>query len=201
MPESSLDTVAQRRRAVAWVLSLTANTALAPGRYERQLLDRYEQGELTIDQVLDLLDTATYQLIYRSRATSPPTEADLQQLLNQARAHNAQAHITGLLLYRDGCYVQVLEGPEDEVRAVFVRILRDPRHTQVVTLSEGLGPARRFPEWSMALGNVAMPAVARLLEAVLAEEPFHNVPIDDPLPYQLLDAFGVSPEVVLQQAA
>jgi hypothetical protein len=53
----------------------------------------------------------------------------------------------------------------------------------------------------MALGNVAIPAVARLLESVLAEEPFHSVPINDPLLYQLLDAFGVGPETDLQQAA
>jgi hypothetical protein len=201
MAEPTLDTVAQRRRAVAAVLALTENTALAPGRYERQLLARYEQGELAIDQVLALLDAAPYQILYRSRATARPTVADLQHLLHQARTHNADAGITGLLLYSDGRYVQVLEGPEDEVRAVYARILRDPRHTQVVTVSEGLGPARRFPDWHMALGNVARPAVARLLNAVLAEEPFHGVPIDDPLLHQLLDAFGVGPEIVLQKAA
>jgi hypothetical protein len=197
MPEPHLDTAELRRRAVAWVVALTANTALAPGRYERQLLDRYEQGELTIDQVLKALDTATYQVLYRSRATSLPTEADLQHLLDHARAHNAQADITGLLLYSDGRYVQLLEGPEDEVRAVYVRILRDSRHTQVVTVSEGLGPARRFPDWRMALGNVAQPVVARLLGAVLAEEPFHGVQIDDLLLHQFLDAFGVSAENIM----
>jgi hypothetical protein len=194
MPEPALDTVAQRRRAVAWVLNLTANTPLAPGRYERQLLARYEQNELTIDQVMELLDASTYQLLYRSRATILPTEADLQHLLSQARAHNAEAQLTGLLLYSDGRYVQVLEGPEAEVRAVYARIRRDPRHTQVLTVSEGLGPARRFPDWRMALGNVAQPAVARLLDAVLANEPFHGVPIDDALLHQLLEALGVSAE-------
>jgi hypothetical protein len=201
MAESTLHTVAQRRRAVAWVLALTHDTALAPGRYERQLLARYEQGELTIDQVLDLLDQATYQILYRRRATALPTESDLQRLLDQARVDNAEADITGLLLYSNGRYIQVLEGPEDEVRATYARILRDPRHTQVITVREGLGPARRFPDWGMARGNVALPAVTRLLEAVLAEEPFHGVPIDQPLLHRLLDAFGVSRETELQHVA
>lgn len=201
MSDANLLPEAQRRRAVAWAVALTAGTPLAPGRYERQLLARYERGELTLDQVLDLLDAATYQVLYRSRATIPPTAADLQRLLAHAREWNAEAGITGLLLYRDGRYVQVLEGPEAAMRAVYARIRHDPRHTQVVTVSEGLAPARRFPDWRMALGHVAQPVVARLLGAVLAEEPFHGVPIDEPLLYQLLEAFGVGPETVLSEAA
>lgn len=194
-------TEAQRRRAVAWVLALTANTALAPGRYERQLLDRYQQGELSIDEVLALLETGVYHLLYRSRATTPPTEADLQHLLEHARKRNARDGLTGLLLYSDGRYVQVLEGAEDAVWAAYARIRRDPRHTQVVTLSEGLGPARHFPDWRMAHGNVARPAVARLLNAVLADEPFHGVPIDEPLLHHLLEALGVQAENALCEAA
>lgn len=167
MPELSPDPLAQRSRLVAWALSLTANTALAPGRYERQLLHRYEQGNLTLDQVLDLLTAGTYQLLYRSHATAVPTPADLQRLLDQARAHNATAHLTGLLVSHDGQYVQILEGSQGEVQALYARILRDPRHTRVVTLSEGLEPTRHFPSWRMGLGNMAQPAVARLTESAL----------------------------------
>lgn len=200
MFDSSLDTAA-RHRAIAWGVALTADTPIAPGRYERQLLTRYADGELALDQVLALLDAATYHILYRSRATSRPTEADLQQLLGHARAHNARTHITGLLLYSDGRYVQVLEGPQDEVQAVYARILRDPRHTQVVTVSEGIRPARCFPSWSMALGTLAQPAVARVLDAALAEVPFHSVPIHGPVLHRLLQAFGVSTETELQEAA
>jgi hypothetical protein len=200
MFERSLDTPA-RRRALALGVALTADTTLAPSRYERQLLNRYANGELTIDQVFALLDAATYHILYRSRATSPPTEADLQHLLGRARAHNVQANITGLLLYSGGRYVQVLEGPQDEVQAVYAHILRDPRHTQVVTVSEGIRPARCFPSWSMALGHVAQPAVARVLDAALAEEPFHSVPIHGPVLHRLLQAFGVRAETELQEAA
>jgi hypothetical protein len=200
MPDSTLDTVAQRRRAVAWVLSLTANTALAPGPYERQLLARYEQGELTIEQVSDLLDAGIYQLLYRSHATSLPTAADLRHQLQQARDHNPKGSLTSLLLYRGGRYVQVLEGSENEVRAAYARILRDPRHTQVVTISEGLGPAR-FPTWSLALGNVAPPAIARLFDAVLAAAPFPGVSIDGSLLHQLLILFEQRPEFLIYQTA
>jgi len=190
-------TSAQRRRAVSWVLALTANTRLAPGPYEQTLLERYVRGELTIDQVVDLLDASTFYLLYRSRATVLPSEADLQDLLTHARHANAERHITGLLLYREGRYVQVLEGAEEVVRPLYAKIRCDPRHTQVVTVSEGYAPRRRFPHWRMAIGHVAVPAVARLLEAALAERPFHGVPIDEHVLHAFLKALKVaSPETV-----
>jgi hypothetical protein len=127
---------------------------------------------------------------------------DIVAQRRRARAHNARAPITGLLLYSDGRYVQVLESPQDEVQAVvYARILRNPRHTQVVTVSEGITSASRFPNWRMALGHVAQPAVARVLNAALVEEPFHSVPIDGPVLLRLLHAFGVSTETELQKAA
>ena len=197
----SLDTVAQRRHAVAWAFDLTADTALAPGRYERQLLVRFEQGELSLDEVIGLLDAGTYYLLYRSHATARPTAAELEDMLSQARTYNATANVTGLLLYYDGHYVQVLEGPKGAVREVYARICHDPRHAHVITISEGLGPARQSPTWRMALGNVTRPAGTRMLAAALASEPFHGVPFDDPMLNQLLEACGIESDHLLSEIA
>jgi hypothetical protein len=187
-----LDTEAQRRRAVAWVVDLTANTPLAPKRYERQLLARYESGELSIDQVIELLEVSTYQILYRSRATFPPSEAQLHELLEQSRRHNAAAGITGLLLYSDGRYVQVLEGPRDKVRALYARIREDPRHSHLVTVSEGPGPTRWFTQWSMGLGHVANSAAARALDTMLAQDLDPSTEVDYSLLRALLQAFRVT---------
>ena len=197
----SLATVAQRRHAVEWVLNVTADTALAPGRYERQLLARFEQGELPLDEMIGLLKAATYYLLYRSHATARPTAAELEDMLGQARVYNAAADVTGLLLYHDGRYVQVLEGPKGAVREVYARICRDPRHAHISTINEGLGPARRFPTRRMALGNMTRPAGTRMLAAAVASEPFHGVPFDDPLLNQLLEACGIESDHLLPEAA
>lgn len=90
MPDSAPQPEALRRRAVALAIGLTANTPLAPQRYERRLLARYQAGELTIDEVLAQLERSTYQVLYYSRATQAPTEADLQALVAQARTYNAE---------------------------------------------------------------------------------------------------------------
>ena len=194
MPDSSLDTEAQRRRAVHYAVVLTADTPLAPQRYERQLLNRFQQGELTLDQVSELLNASIYQILYRSRATRPLNEPQLQRLLEKSRSRNAAQGITGLLLYSDSHFVQVLEGPEDAVRHLYAKIQHDAWHTQVVTVSEGPAPARRFGEWNMGLGHVASQAVARALETVLDQEYEANTQPDDALLEALLKAFGVERE-------
>jgi hypothetical protein len=181
---------AARRRAVAAAIALTANTPLAPKRYERQLLARFQMGELTIDEVLALLDNSPYHVLYRSRATQAPTEADLQALLEWSRTYNAQHQITGLLLYSDGQFVQLFEGPEAVVRPLFARIQADPRHTQVVTVSEGPGPQRWFADWHMAFGHVAAPELHQTLQAMESQTP-PMLLIEDPHLQTLLHAFGL----------
>ncbi|HEX8329741.1 MAG TPA: BLUF domain-containing protein [Hymenobacter sp.] len=109
-----------------------------------------------------------FQLLYHSRATQPLAEAEVYELLSQSRQANAAAQITGVLVYRDEWFVQLLEGPEAAVRATYARIRQDPRHTEVVTLAEAPARPRCFVPWRMALGRNTTPNVARLFAAVLS---------------------------------
>ncbi|WP_133274366.1 hypothetical protein [Hymenobacter radiodurans] len=45
-----------RERAVAWALTITQNTPLAPAQQEQQLLNKFIAGELSLDEVIMLLD-------------------------------------------------------------------------------------------------------------------------------------------------
>ncbi|TGD82467.1 BLUF domain-containing protein [Hymenobacter wooponensis] len=90
-----------------------------------------------------------HQTIYISRFHNNPTEEQLTELLQQARLKNHRLLITGILLYASGRVLQVLEGPEQEVREVFEAITHDPRHYQIVTLADIVVPRRQFPDWSM----------------------------------------------------
>lgn len=166
MPYPDLSMLDYRRRAVALVVALTSGTPLAPQPYERHLLALYQAGVLTLEEVEELLALGVYQLIYHSQVTAPPTEAQLQDLLEQARTYNQQHQITGLLLYSDGCYVQVLEGLAHEVKALYARIQRDARHQQVTTVQAGPVERRRFTDWRMGFGRVAPTEVNQALEAL-----------------------------------
>lgn len=189
MTFSSSFTQAQRRRAVAMVVALTRGTPLEPQSYERRLLTRFEAGELTLTEFTDLMEASVYQLLYHSRAASWVGDTELQDLLAWSQAYNASQGITGLLLYSEGYFVQVLEGTAEAVTELFARIQQDTRHTQVVAVRQGPGP-RRFGEWSMGFGYVAPPTLQHTIQAMDQEWPWPVPEVDDQLLLALLDAFS-----------
>ena len=91
----------------------------------------------------------TIRLLYLSAATTPFEQAALEALLEKSRANNEQVGITGALLYHDGSFLQVLEGPEGAVRSLFRVISRDPRHHSVYVVEDRPIAAPLFGAWSM----------------------------------------------------
>lgn len=53
------------------------------------------------------------------------------------------------LIYKDGNFIQVLEGEEPVVRKLFEKIWRDARHKLVSIIHAGSLDERQFPDWSM----------------------------------------------------
>lgn len=90
-----------------------------------------------------------HRLIYSSRAVSTTDREDLRQILVVSRKRNAQAAVTGHLLYSGVAFLQVLEGDEAAVQATFSRIAADPRHTDLRLLVDESAPAQTFGTWSM----------------------------------------------------
>lgn len=90
-----------------------------------------------------------YFLIYVSIATADVSEQQLLDLLTVSRENNTRDDITGMLLYKEGRFMQLLEGPEAAVCATYARIARDLRHRDVTILLEGPLAERDFTEWSM----------------------------------------------------
>lgn len=94
-------------------------------------------------------DSALISLVYTSTASAPFRESALSHLLEECRALNTDRDVTGLLLYRDERFIQVLEGPADTVRQLAHRIGGDPRHHGMRILLDEELDARRFPDWTM----------------------------------------------------
>lgn len=59
-----------------------------------------------------------------------------------------------MLLYKDGNFMQVLEGPDTAVKERFDRISQDPRHKGVIVLLKEQVANRQFPDWSMGFQNL-----------------------------------------------
>jgi hypothetical protein len=90
------------------------------------------------------------RLKYVSRMAQGLSEEEINQLSEDAARNNATLDITGVLFTSGGLFVQVLEGPEEDVEELYETIASDPRHRDVLLLDmERNVEERLFPGWSM----------------------------------------------------
>ena len=102
-----------------------------------------------------------HEIIYASRTPEPMRPDALTDLLEVSRRHNAAASVTGMLLYSDQSFLQLLEGDELAVEEVYGRISRDPRHVDLRILQSGPRTARRFDGWAMGFAAPDADGLAR----------------------------------------
>jgi hypothetical protein len=120
--------------------------------------------------------TQLLSIVYLSTAAAPLDTDDLAKLLDSSRTNNMLTHLTGMLLYREGRFLQVLEGPEVFVRGRMAVIAADPRHTGVQVLLEETIGERRFPRWTMRHEDVSpetsreIPGFRRMFETAHDDE-------------------------------
>ncbi len=102
-------------------------------------------------------DHPLLSLVYCSTATRPFGERELAELLATSRANNDAHDITGMLLHRNGEFVQILEGDRYDDETLMEMIVRDPRHTDVRILIEEPLHERRFEDWTMGYQALVAP--------------------------------------------
>lgn len=105
---------------------------------------------------------SVFTLSYHSRNLIEDLTMDslgaLEDLLQVSRARNASLGVTGALLFNEGRFLQLLEGDEASVRAIYASIVRDRRHADVTLIAAEPGAARRFARWSMAFVGMSRSA-------------------------------------------
>ena len=94
-------------------------------------------------------------LIYASKETVAFDNDMIVELLALARARNKSLGITGMLVYCEGSFLQVLEGDEQAVLDLYTHIEGDERHAQAVKIIQESIATRGFRDWSM--GYAALP--------------------------------------------
>ena len=92
--------------------------------------------------------------IYASRASVALGDTDIQGLLERARSNNSARGITGMLLFIEGSFFQVLEGEAAVVDEIYEVIARDPRHDRVTQIIREPIAQCSFGEWSMGFASV-----------------------------------------------
>jgi hypothetical protein len=94
------------------------------------------------------------RIVYVSRAAPGMALEAVFGIIREAHPLNLRDGLTGALIYLDGCFAQVLEGPSGPLAAAFARIGRDPRHAGVALRARERALCRLF-EGPLALRSRA----------------------------------------------
>ena len=94
------------------------------------------------------------QIAYVSSTRGLLTAAGIAELLVGSRERNLARQITGMLLYKGGNVLQVIEGEEPQISSLFRSISKDPRHTGVIRLYQKNIESRDFPDWTMGFHDL-----------------------------------------------
>ena len=92
-------------------------------------------------------------IVYVSNAVKLLDNNELLNILNTARKNNAKRGVTGVLLYSDRIFIQLLEGEDADVDHIFGEIEKDIRHKNMITLIDEEIHTKDFPEWSMGFST------------------------------------------------
>ncbi|STX81512.1 regulatory protein (GGDEF domain) [Legionella busanensis] len=93
--------------------------------------------------------SALYQLLFKSQVKKPLTDQALTQLAKLCRFKNFTHQLSGLLVYSNEHFYQLLEGRLESLESVYQCILQDRRHQKVVLLAKEPIAERTFWRWHM----------------------------------------------------
>lgn len=88
------------------------------------------------------------QLVYTSSRISS-SEKDIESILEASKRNNPSLDITGVLLYSDTKFIQLVEGDARTILNLYDKIKTDTRHKNIRTISLRPIQERAFPSWHM----------------------------------------------------
>ena len=121
-------------------------------------------------------------IIYVSHSVGELDQGELRNILEVSHRNNHALGVTGMLAYKGGNFMQVLEGPEEAVAKTYAKISKDSRHVDVTIVSKSYVQNREFPEWEMAFVNMDdaevknMPGYSSFLKDELTANFFRDNP-------------------------
>lgn len=95
------------------------------------------------------------QIIYVSALSDTQGPSCVSDILRESTANNSAIHVSGMLLYVNGSFLQVLEGAHNTLDNLYAKICADPRHTNAIKVLDLEIAERQFQEWSMGHAEVS----------------------------------------------
>lgn len=111
-----------------------------------------------------------WAIVYVSTARQLLKNEELEELLEKSNRKNPGIGITGILLYQDGNFMQLIEGPKSAAYMLYEKIQRDPLHLGIITLLEQPIEKRLFAKWAMKFRKIG----ELTLDEQLRAEPYYD---------------------------
>ena len=86
---------------------------------------------------------------YLSQSKLDWTDEAIDELLERSKRNNATRKITGAMIYANGYFMQLIEGPQIAVDELYSAIEADPRHDVLSLLHNQEIKDRHFSDWAM----------------------------------------------------
>jgi hypothetical protein len=90
------------------------------------------------------------QILYSSTFTGHDHQKSIDEILLKSRKNNQVNNLSGILLFRNGDFLQLIEGEKINVYYTLKKIRDDQRHMNMKMLYEGEIQKRIFEGWQMA---------------------------------------------------
>ncbi len=95
------------------------------------------------------------RITYISKLAHPLSIKEVEAIGIISSQNNKRNNVTGLLVYFEKLFFQVLEGDDKEVDRLYAKIGKDSRHADILRLKTEYGISERlFPSWSMKMINL-----------------------------------------------
>ncbi|TXD46497.1 BLUF domain-containing protein [Polaribacter sp. IC073] len=93
------------------------------------------------------------RIAYTSKATIHFSKRTLLDLLHDSRAYNSLDNISGVLIHKDGYFLQIIEGELDDVNDLLARLVKDSRHIDFKIIDDRISDSRMFSDWAMGCAD------------------------------------------------
>lgn len=94
------------------------------------------------------------QLVYVSQRSKSCTAAEIEKILASCKKNNSSLDITGVLLYSEHRFIQLLEGEHKVINNAYDMIKKDHRHNNAMMIYLSSIEEKSFPSWQMGAKEI-----------------------------------------------
>ncbi|QNJ96918.1 BLUF domain-containing protein [Constantimarinum furrinae] len=96
----------------------------------------------------------SHTICYISKAIDELDESGVKNIFDTTVRNNVRDNISGILLFQEGNFLQVLEGEKNKLKSLFSTIMEDSRHYRILPVINHYNDCRIFESYTSTFSVV-----------------------------------------------